>query len=324
MESNCFEKPQIEAISLKEKLTQFAHSFLGEEIEIIDQENFSKIIEESEKQFELEKNNVIENSKNINYDKYHNTFDVGKEKNVSMGSVVGARRWGIDVALNEELKQSGSGKKVCKIILENEQKSFLFKKLNKELAQNLAQKTKHQDVLKSKAYEQIAERSEIESRQFGVAAEKIIIGVLEGLAIDRSDLGFSVLEANAFQDVENKIDFILVTKKKKRGVGVNREEVIFEEKSIGIQFTTNVTKFEHKTDQINKAKERGVEVDDIVYIEIDKGVLQEAINKWKDAKKPISGPWNFLPLGIRTKVFTNLFSEILSEEQQKSLLKSLK
>ena len=177
-------------------------------------------------------------------------------------------------------------------------------------------------MLKSKAYEHIAERSGEKSEQFGVEAEQIVIGVLERLAIDRPDLGFTISEANAFQDVQNKIDFIINTKQKKRGVGVNREDVIFEEKSIGIQFTTNPKKSEHKAEQILKAKNRGVEVDDIVYVEIDSMVLHEAVREWGKAGKSIVGPWKFLPEGVRTQVLKNLFKGLLNEEQEKRLVKS--
>ena len=155
---------------------------------------------------------------------------------------------------------------------------FLYGKLNKELAKKMAEKTKHQYMLKS----------------------------------------------NAYQDVQNKIDFIINTKQKRRGVGVNRDEVSFEEKSIGIQFTTNISKAEHKTDQINKAKERGVEVDDIVYVQIDNKILQEAVKKWEANNKPISGPLNFLSAEVRTSMLKNLFKGLLNEDQEKSLLKNLK
>jgi len=283
-----------------------------------------KITEEVEKDLESENKDSKNTDKHLaTYDRRKKSFEVGGE-NVSMGDIVSSRRMGIDIELTESAEKSGDEKKISKLIQDKKMQDLLFGKLNKELAKNLSEKTKLQDMLKAKAYEQIYERSGMESKQFGVIAEQIIIGVLEGMAIDRPDLGFSVLEANAYQDVQNKIDFIISTKQKRRGVGIDRNGITFEEKSIGIQFTTNTLKAEHKADQILKAKEKGVEVDDIIYVDLDNKILQKAVKDWENKKKPAPGPWKFLPPEIRTQVVTNLFKGILSEEQIKSLLKNLK
>ena len=214
--------------------------------------------------------------------------------------------------------------KTNELINDSKIKKILFEKLNFELANNLAEMELHKDVLKSQAYKKIAERTGVESKQLGVMAEQVIIGVLEGLAIDRPDLKMSVLEANAYQDVNDKIDFIISTKQKNRGVGVNREDVLDELKSIGIQFTTNKTKAEHKANQILKSKERGLEVDDIVYVELDNKTLHDAVAKWEKGGRPITGPWKFLSAEVRTKVINDLFVGILKEEDIKSLTKNLK
>jgi hypothetical protein len=329
MNSNIFNKPPgAELMSVKELNNEIkAHAFLGEEIKNISVDSLSNIFKETYEESSKLKEEINKNEgKNIaSYNKYKKSFKVGEEENVSMGNIVSAHRFGVEVVLPKELEQSGDGKKVRNLVLEKRINSFLFGKLNKELAKNLAEKTKLQDALKAKAYEQIYERSGIESKQFGVVAEQIIIGTLEGLVIDRPDLGFEIIEANAYQDVQNKIDFIINTKQKRRGVGINKnEEVSFEEKSIGIQFTTNKTKAEHKNDQINKAKERGVEVDDILYVELDNKILQEAVRKWENSGRSISGPWKFLPTEIQNTAMANLFKNILSEEQIKSISKNLK
>jgi hypothetical protein len=246
-----------------------------------------------------------------------------------MGEIISARRLGFEISLSEDLEKFGDGKKIRKIMLHKKLNDFLFSNLNKNLAQNMSEKIRQQDLLKAQAYKKIAERSDMKSEQLGVKAEQIILGVLESIAIDRPDLGFDVLEANAYQDVNNKIDFIIDTKHKKRGVGVESTENIenndiFQGKSIGIQFTINATKAEHKAEQIMKAKERGVTVDDIIYVQIEQKVLQEAISKWEKSGKSISGPWKFLNPEIRVQTLINLFKDILSEEQIKSLIKNIK
>lgn len=316
--------PKVEVVpTIKEKIEQFTQLFLGEEIRLIDAETLLEITEEVEKELELENKNSKSDIDLTIYNRHKKTFEIG-DQNVSMGDIISSRKMGIDIQLVESVEKSGDEKKILRLIQDKKIQELLFGKLNKELAKTLSKKTKLQDMLKAKAYEEIYERSGMENKQFGIIAEQIIVGVLEGMAIDRPDLGFSVLEANAYQDVQNKIDFIISTKQKKRGVGIDRNTVSFEEKSIGIQFTTNTTKAEHKADQILKAKGKGVEVDDIIYVDLDNKILQKAVKDWEDKKKPVPGPWKFLSLEIRTQVITNLFKGILSEEQIKSLLKNLK
>lgn len=321
MNFNTQEKPQIETISTKDALNKQADIFLGEEKKVIDIAVFSKIIDDSEKEIK-DKENQKGNGPVAEYDKYKKKFNVGKEEGLSMGSIVSARRWGVDINLSENIEQSGEGKKLSKVMKAKQMEDILNTHLNKELAERLAEINRKKDMMMSMAYAKISERTGVESKQLGVMAEQIIIGVLEGMSIDRPDLGFDIIEANAFQDVNNKIDFIIATKHKNRGVGINKNETSFEEKSIGIQFTTNTSKGEHKADQIAKAKGRGVEVDDIVYVEMDKKILQEAISKWEKDGKSISGPWKFLSPEIRRQILSNLLGGLLDEEQKKSLVKN--
>lgn len=331
IETETVEKLSTGKEEIKNLAENFAKSFLGDEIKYLEKNKISEILLETENKFaedEIEKNLVNNlNEKNVSYNKYKKSFEIKGENDISMGNIISARRLGVEVSLPKDLEKFGDGKKIHRIMLEKNLNDFLCGKLNKELAKNLSEKIKQQDVLKSKAYEKISERSGVENKQAGVMAEQMIIGVLEGLSIDRSDLGFNVLEANAYQDVNNKIDFIIETKKAKRGVGVNREGENtheFKGKSIGIQFTINSSKAEHKADQIAKAKERGLEVDDIIYVQLDSKILHEAVSKWEKAGKSVSGPWKFLSSEVRILTLTNLFKDILSEEQIKSLTKNIK
>lgn len=315
----------IETIAGREFLEQSAGHFLGEERGFIGEEKISNIITEIEKGIiELKKEIEGTDGKRVaNYDRRAGEFAVGSEEKVSMGNIIASRHWGINIALPETLDESGIGKKIRKMAIEKKTSDILCENLNKELSEILTEKTKKEDLLKSEAYKKIAERSGKESKQLGIQAEHIITGVVEAISIDRQDLGITISQANAYQDVQNKIDFIIATKQKKRGVGVNKEDVTYEEKHIGVQFTINSSKVEHKADQINKAKERGVEVDDIIYLEIEKDTLKKAIRKWEESGKPISGPWKFLPKETREITIKKLFEGMLTEEQEKSLLKNL-
>lgn len=301
--------------SLKERAT----SFLGEENIYIEQKIVSEIINETSKEIEQIKENM-EKGTGVTYDKYKNGFNVGNENGISIGKIVSSRRWRIDLSLPENLEKSGDGKKVRKLMTEAILKDHLFKKLNKVLALNLFESTKKKDASISKGYDEIAKRSDLESKQLGIFAEQIIIGVLEGISIDHSDLGFDIIEANAYQDMNNKIDFIIHAKEKRKGVGINRLETEFKEKSIGIQFTTNKEAFSRKADQISTVKERGgISVDDIIYVDLDKKILQKAVTEWENSNRPIYGPWKFLSSQIKKEILENLLNDVLNDEQKKAL-----
>lgn len=312
--------PNVENVGNTSSLTA---SFLGKEIDLINPETILEIengVNTYREKAEGELGQESEGKKMVSYDKYNKSFIIDGDK-FSLGQIVSARRQGVEFYLPESLNESGDGKKLIKMMQSKLLEDKLYGKLNKELATVLSEKTKHSDMLVSKAYSEIAERADKESKQFGVVAEKIVLSVLEKIAIDRSDLGITVRETNAYEDVENKIDFIIQAKHKVRGVGVNRQDYTFEEKSIGIQFTVNTSKHEHKSEQIAKAKVKGVEVDDIIYVEINPKLLSDAIKKWETNGKKISGPFEYLPKDIQTSVIVNLLSGVITEDQEKSLSK---
>lgn len=305
-------------------LTKSADRFLEDQKTLLLSEQYFQIVSEVEANRHL-CTDVMEREEGkrlVQYDKYKKSFTVAGEKS-TLGEIVAARHLGIELALPAILESSGDGKRARKLFVERNLEDTLFAKLNATLGSTLAETTRREDMLKAKAYEEIAKRSGKKSEQLGVLAEQILIGVAETIAIDRPDLGITVLPANAYQDVEEKIDFIIESKQKKRGVGAEARELSDEARSVGVQFTINTSKAVHKAEQIAKAKERGVHVDDIVYVAIEKKILQEAIEKWTKANKPISGPWAYLSVEMRRATLQAVFSGVLSQEQEQSLLKAL-
>jgi hypothetical protein len=313
-------------LEISTALGKQADLFLGNEKDIIKPAIFLKILDEVKEKVPKINESIKsgENKRQAVYDKSKKSFQTENENDITAGKIIAARRWGIDVGIPETPDQTDEESRTRTILLEKLVSDELNGKLNKEIATRLAESIKKFRPEVSEAYSKIAERSGERSKQFGIIAEQIVLGVLEEIAIDRNDLGLTVMEANAFQDVYNKIDFIITTHQARRGVGVNRDQNEIEEKSIGIQFTTNKLMAEHKMDQINKVKERGTEVDDIVYVDINNKLLKGAVNKWKKLGRPIAGPWNFLPPEIRKKTLTRLFNGLLTPEQEKSLIKDIK
>ena len=299
-------------------------SFLGDAREYVSENDVVTVVEQAglfEKT--MYETNTTAPEKAVSYDKYKKSF-LCDGKTVTKGAIVAARhlQQGITLPGGENLSFEEKG--LQKIYREKRIEDFIGEKMNVLLAQNLAEHTFKKDMFVSKAYAKIAEREkEGNSEQLGVFAEKLMFSVAEMIAIDRPDLGLRISAANAYEDVHNKIDFIIASKQKRRGARIEAGELEPEYKSVGIQFTINTAKQAHKAEQIEKAKERGVHVDDIVYVALEGGMLVKALENWKHAGKPLSGPWEYLPEETRKRALQALFHSVLTEEQEVSLLKKI-
>jgi len=104
---------------------------------------------------------------------------------------------------------------------------------------------------------------------------------------------------------------------------VEVDEAVPDHKSFGIQVTIDSTKHDFKQEQIEKAKQKNIGVQDIVYVEIKGDVLREAIAVWEKRGKPASGVWTFLPLPAKRQALSTLFHSILTEKQEEDLLKAV-
>lgn len=269
--------------------------------------------------------NASENAlEKVAYNKFKKEFIIG-DTSATAGEIISSRHWGKSYAFPDELESSIQGKKLLREATTYHTMDRLTTILNHELATNLALKYESKDLFKSQAFQKIAERtaeSAPASEQLGVFAESMMQGTLERIAIDREDLGLMVLPGNAAQDVLEKIDFVISTKTKKRGVGIETADPLYDEKHIGVQFTTNTAKAEYKKDQIEKSKLRGTPMDDIIYVALDQKTLAQAITTWKKAGEPLSGPWTFLEPTTRQGVLKELLGSVISEEQLGSVLKN--
>lgn len=313
----------------QEQIETMADDFLGHQKEVIDSNEYQKIISTTIENIssiitELETETV--GKKIVIYDKYKKSFYIGDEM-VTAGQIIAARHLDKDIVLPKNLDSSGVGKKLRKTFLEKTINDQLCIQLNQVLAQKLAQEYQSKDLFKANAYAKIAERSSIEStnEQIGIVAELVMQGFAEKISIDRPDLGIYVTAANAYQDVAEKVDFIVTTKHKKRGASIEVIDPLIEERHIGIQFTVNTSEKtrEHKQDQIEKAKARGTDLDDIVYFAFDMKTLQKAIHEWENAGKPLLGVWSKLSKNAQIEAIHGLFETLLDNDQKESLLNSI-
>lgn len=318
-----------ELLPIARNIKRNSENYLGREATFIDTEFDQKIrkeifIENEKYIANLFLENKEKNKNTIHYDRYKKSFIINTEK-ISIGEIVSSRRLGTEFYLDKSILESGEGKRLVKILKEKMLSYLIAEKYGKEMSKNLKEKFENRDALKSNAYKEIENRIGKNNEHLGIKAEKIFISLLEYLSIDRSDLRFEIHETNPYQDVENKIDFIIERKNKKRGVGIEESEKE-NLKTIGIQFTTALSKKYHKLDQINKAKERikmNKDIDDIIYVEIDSGILRRAISDHEKSNNKFLNPVKFLPTNIKKQILENLFKEILNEEEIKSLEKNI-
>jgi hypothetical protein len=149
-----------------------------------------------------------------------------------------------------------------------------------------------------------------ENPQSGVVAERMIQGLLTKIQYDHPETDLRVEPSNALEDHELKYDFKIVFPQKVRGValqdeGGTREGYVTEKKRLGIQFTIDTSKTDHKTRQILKAKQKlGQErfkssvarpVGDIVLVSVQMNDVGTAFKKWLADGKPTGGPVRYLP-----------------------------
>ena len=297
------------------------NEFLGEEKSYINENVLTKIQENAKAREKtiLTQIEQGEGERDIVYNKYKKEFLIDGER-TTIGEIVASRHFGASLSLPSK-GSSFEEKRLHQMYIEHHVRDTLTSEANKALAEVLAKENEKKDHFISQAYSKIADREGAESEQLGVIAEKLMIGVAETIAIDRPDLHLVIRSANAYQDVAEKIDFIISTKTKKRGVGVDTKEGEYDEKNFGIQFTLNTSKKEFKEDQIAKAKARGLDVDDILLVYVEQDMLAKAIRGWKEKGSSHKGPWSELHKDTQHKTLRTLFEGILSEEEIETLIK---
>ncbi len=133
------------------------------------------------------------------------------------------------------------------------------------------------DDRKRDTYERIGDQStELTELPDGLLAEKMILSVLHKVQRD-FDLPFTVHSVDVYEDVENKIDFVVSLQDHRRGVKVSEQS-----SGIGVQFTLNASKAEDKQNQINASKNRGeADVDDIVLVSMPFVQIRDLFDSWR-------------------------------------------
>lgn len=302
---------------------KYANEFLNGKNELLSEGDIENVLYFAENEFKPLLENSLsqkESSNEVVYDKYKKSFSVRGQK-ITPGEIIASRHFTNDICIPPLVQQHGAGKQVFEKYLNSKTNDIVSEELNRQLAHKLVEVTQKKDALKSKAYSEIEKRSGKDTEQLGVVAEKLMIGVAEMISINRPDLHIFIRPGNAFEDVEEKIDFVIDVRSKKRGVEIETSNDSFDEKHFGIQFTINTSKNQSKMDQIEKAKLRGTEMDDILLVTMEQELLKKALHTWKEKGSPLHGPWAEFPKESQNKIIRGLFENILTEVELESLTK---
>ena len=235
----------------------------------------------------------------------------GTDVPVTVGEIVTDLAWGVNYELD-----SGSVPRLTRKRLYIERAKYeLQDLLDLQILTDEIASGKTSPAL-ARAYEsRMAERETGES-SFGLLAEKIMVQFLRKLSIDRK-LDFEVTNADIFQDVTQKIDFIIRRNVRNRGVRI--EEGGPELAAKGVQFTMNKNRLilQRKAEQIERSKQYLSEedhIDDIMLVIFDSRTLGEAFDKWKNGQKP-GGPDQFLDPQLRKRLFFELLRGMATDEE---------
>jgi len=146
-----------------------------------------------------------------------------------------------------------------------------------------------------------------ERTEAGFLAEQVIEYLLKRLELEDA-IQFRFEIADVYQDVAQKIDFIIRIQKRSRGVQVDASDA----ETIGIQFTMNEERTRFKKEQIVKAKQEGLEgVDDLVLVTIPIEHIYTIFYQWderrRDTGKTAGGPVAFLLAEEKEALVRGLF-----------------
>ena len=171
------------------------------------------------------------------------------------------------------------------------------------------------DPGKHHAYEELMKTRE--NRDEGAAghiAEKMVRNFLRKLAMDH-ELEYEVIPGDVYQDVHQKIDFIIQKKSRVRYAKVSEGKT-----AVGIQFTINPSPFTRfqKRKQIGIAAKiaRGEEiVDDILLVQMPLTDIRKMYDTWKRAGSPPGGPDKLWDDKTKEIVFRGVMDQFLSPEE---------
>jgi len=239
--------------------------------------------------------------------------DNGREQIASFGELMTDLDWGINYNIDHTAPR---------LMI----KKYLIERARQRLGDLLDRQIIRSEVggdiaydLRQKAYTAVEEdrKSGKAKERWGFISEMIVKNFLKKLSLDKN-LPFEIHEADIFQDVEQKIDFIIHRKEKLRGVNVETDE---KTRDVGIQFSVVPRLAQHKRRQVERSKQElrdeGGYIQDIALVIFPLTIANVLKGKWQEAGRPAGGPSKFLNRNVAEKLFSKLLKDIFAQEEIK-------
>jgi len=252
----------------------------------------------------FEKENIAEGANHVTYK--DGQFLSGRQE-ITLGELLTDGEWGLDYHLDP----ASVPRVVRKKYLIEQAKQEIMDLLDRQIVTNESQ-SKSIDELKKEGYVRMIASENQE--QSGKYAEKMVKNLLKKISIDQN-LDIEVIDADAYQDMELKIDFIIKRKMAARGVNVETND----EDRIGIQFTSTdspevVQKKERQIRQAKKRLGREEKIQDIALVSIPLRQIQAMVQEWKRNHLP-GGPDKLWNAGTRAEIFSKVMQNFLTGEE---------
>ena len=234
------------------------------------------------------------------------TDKAGVIKSITIGEIMTDYEWGLEYTLDSSVNV-------------HDIRKYYFSRLKADLSDKLDNQIiiselayENGDDYKKNAYQEISERNESGMEKQGLIAEKMVKGFLKKLSID-TDADFEIVDANVYQDVEQKVDFIIHRKSlpHARGASVSESDL---RSDIGIQFTTAFEKASQKERQIKRSKKNLEDIDDLVLVVLPAYDASHLYKKWKENKTP-GGPEKSWGKFTQETIFRGVMDKVLDKQE---------
>ena len=232
--------------------------------------------------------------------------------NLTVGELITDREWGEGFTV----KTGKIPRDICKKFLIERAKHQLSSLLNEQILIDQLS-NRFIDTGKETAYRALLnERKAIP--QFGHVVEVMVKNYLTKLHMDYG-LDIEVQLGDVYDDVENKIDFIIKRIDHRRGVSLEENDGV---ETIAVQITINTDQevVTHKAHQVEAAKQRLLQdgvVDDIALVQIGRDLsleMRNAYQQWNRDRRP-GGPDKLLSIHTQELLFKNILRGVYGPEE---------
>lgn len=241
---------------------------------------------------------------------------------LTQGEMLTDMDWGIKYNLcpplsDPKLKKLAIPRNIRKKYMIEQAKLELQALLDLQIAKNeMNSGPLNENTGKKETYKKIAEGRD--GLLPGLLAEKMVKNLIRKVAIDFGT-DFEVERADVYQDVDQKIDFIIKRTARKRGVDVEGGN-----EKIGIQFTikTGDYKLMAKAASAYISNQDESPVDDVVLVSIPLEGVKDMYDKWNKDKKS-GGPDKLWSEDTRKMIFSEVMRGFLTPDEVSNYIEKM-